>query len=228
MAARPGHALHLARHPRAHRLHPHAAGDAARVPGPDPAARTHGARGALRPGFAGIGRELRLPRERQVPRLPLRPPGPHGHPRGGRGRRLGRSARAPGGTHPGTRPGARLLHGRPRAAEPRDRQRVGQRHQVQPRRQHRALCNGLAPQPLGGQRARPGPGIPADLQSRLFEPFQRLHNHSHPSISGAGLGLALVHTVLQRHGGAIELDSAEGQGSEFRLVLPKGQEADAP
>lgn len=73
-----------------------------------------------------------------------------------------------------------------------------------------------------------GPGIPADLQSRLFEPFQRLHNHSHPSISGAGLGLALVHTVLQRHGGAIELDSAEGQGSEFRLVLPKGQEADAP
>jgi signal transduction histidine kinase len=72
-----------------------------------------------------------------------------------------------------------------------------------------------------------GPGIPAEQQSRLFEPFQRLHSHSHPSIAGAGLGLAFVHTVLERHGGAVELDSEEGHGTEFRLVLPRSPETDA-
>jgi signal transduction histidine kinase/CHASE2 domain-containing sensor protein len=68
-----------------------------------------------------------------------------------------------------------------------------------------------------------GPGIPRDKQTQLFEPFQRLHNTSHPSIDGAGLGLALVHTVIERHGGVIELESEEGQGAEFRLVLPRGR-----
>ncbi len=71
-----------------------------------------------------------------------------------------------------------------------------------------------------------GHGIPAEQQSRLFEPFQRLHSHSHPSVAGAGLGLALVHTVVQRHGGSIELESEEGAGSEFRLVLPRGHDAE--
>ena len=68
-----------------------------------------------------------------------------------------------------------------------------------------------------------GPGIPRDKQAQLFEPFQRLHSNSHPSIDGAGLGLALVHTVIERHGGTIELESEVGQGAEFRLVLPRGR-----
>ncbi len=65
-----------------------------------------------------------------------------------------------------------------------------------------------------------GPGIAPELQDRLFAPFQRLHDHSHPAIGGVGLGLALVHTVVQRHGGTLEVDSDAGQGAEFRLVLP--------
>jgi signal transduction histidine kinase len=65
-----------------------------------------------------------------------------------------------------------------------------------------------------------GPGIAPEQQRRLFEPFQRLHEHSHPSIDGIGLGLALVHTVVQRHGGALEVESEAGRGAEFRLVLP--------
>ena len=66
-----------------------------------------------------------------------------------------------------------------------------------------------------------GPGIAPELQSQLFAPFQRLHGSSHPSIGGVGLGLALVHTVVQRHGGALEVVSDTGRGAEFRLVLPQ-------
>ena len=66
-----------------------------------------------------------------------------------------------------------------------------------------------------------GPGIDPELQGQLFAPFQRLHEHSHPSVAGVGLGLALVHTVVQRHGGALEVDSSVGRGAEFRLVLPQ-------
>ena len=65
-----------------------------------------------------------------------------------------------------------------------------------------------------------GPGIDPAQQDRLFKPFSRLHDQTHPNISGVGLGLALVHTVVKRHGGSLELESAVGQGAEFRLVLP--------
>jgi CHASE2 domain-containing sensor protein/signal transduction histidine kinase len=65
-----------------------------------------------------------------------------------------------------------------------------------------------------------GPGIAPELQGQLFAPFQRLHDRSHPAISGVGLGLALVHTVVQRHGGKLEVDSDVGRGAEFRLLLP--------
>ena len=65
-----------------------------------------------------------------------------------------------------------------------------------------------------------GPGIDPAQQDRLFKPFSRLHDLTHPNISGVGLGLALVHTVVKRHGGSLEVESAEGQGAEFRLVLP--------
>ena len=66
-----------------------------------------------------------------------------------------------------------------------------------------------------------GPGIAPELQGRLFAPFQRLHDHSHPAVEGVGLGLALVHTVVLRHGGALEVDSDLGRGTEFRIVLPQ-------
>ncbi|KQO21387.1 histidine kinase [Acidovorax sp. Leaf76] len=64
-----------------------------------------------------------------------------------------------------------------------------------------------------------GPGIAPQMQGQLFAPFQRLHDRSHPAVSGVGLGLALVHTVVQRHGGTLEVDSDVGRGAEFRLVL---------
>ncbi len=69
-----------------------------------------------------------------------------------------------------------------------------------------------------------GPGIPVQLHADIFEPFKRLPQAggAHAQrVAGAGLGLAFVRTVMQRHGGSVQLDSAPGQGSSFRLLLPQ-------
>jgi signal transduction histidine kinase len=65
-----------------------------------------------------------------------------------------------------------------------------------------------------------GPGIPVELQSQLFQPFHRLNQKDYPDVHGVGLGLLLVRTVVQRHGGSIDIDSAEGAGCTVTLVLP--------
>lgn len=65
-----------------------------------------------------------------------------------------------------------------------------------------------------------GYGIaPAD-QVRIFERFARASGER-PRSEGAGLGLAIVKTMVERHGGTIELVSQVGVGSTFTLVLPK-------
>ncbi len=66
-----------------------------------------------------------------------------------------------------------------------------------------------------------GPGIAPELQSQLFQPFHRLHLDTHPEVHGVGLGLLLVRTVIHRHGGSVEIDSAVDAGSTVTLVLPK-------
>ncbi|MBS0340695.1 MAG: CHASE2 domain-containing protein [Proteobacteria bacterium] len=70
-----------------------------------------------------------------------------------------------------------------------------------------------------------GPGIAKELQSRLFQPFHRLHQDSHPEVHGVGLGLLLVRTTMQRHGGCVEIESEQGEGCTFILVLPKAAAA---
>ncbi|CAN7623811.1 ATP-binding protein [Variovorax sp. LjRoot175] len=62
-------------------------------------------------------------------------------------------------------------------------------------------------------------GIAEELRTQVFEPFVR--GSATANIDGAGLGLAFVKTVAQRHGGKALLDSALGRGSAFRLVLPR-------
>ena len=64
-----------------------------------------------------------------------------------------------------------------------------------------------------------GIGIPAEAQARLFEPFYRAGNVG-PTASGFGLGLYIVHEIVQRHGGRVAVASTAGQGTTFRVVLP--------
>ena len=67
-----------------------------------------------------------------------------------------------------------------------------------------------------------GVGIPRAEQSRLFREFSRLHEGEKP---GAGLGLAISQRVSRALGGAITLESEEGQGATFTLWLPVRGEA---
>jgi CheY-like chemotaxis protein/anti-sigma regulatory factor (Ser/Thr protein kinase) len=63
-----------------------------------------------------------------------------------------------------------------------------------------------------------GPGVPADQQRRVFEPFERLDNAG--NVPGAGLGLAIAASFLRAMGGAIELESRPGEGATFTVVVP--------
>ena len=65
-----------------------------------------------------------------------------------------------------------------------------------------------------------GIGIPDADRSRLFGRFARASNARRLGISGTGFGLFLSRTIVDLHGGQIEVESAEGTGSVFRVILP--------
>ncbi len=66
-----------------------------------------------------------------------------------------------------------------------------------------------------------GCGISAQAKKTIFAPFQQGSNSLSRSSEGCGLGLGIVRHVMKAHGGRVELDSAEGVGSRFRLYFPK-------
>jgi signal transduction histidine kinase len=65
-----------------------------------------------------------------------------------------------------------------------------------------------------------GVGIPRTEQHRIFEKFYRVEDALIHTTKGSGLGLALVQHIMDAHGGSVELISAPGEGSTFRLLLP--------
>ncbi|QDU69281.1 ATP-binding protein [Engelhardtia mirabilis] len=62
-----------------------------------------------------------------------------------------------------------------------------------------------------------GPGIPVQIQARVFDPFFTTRE------GGTGLGLATSNSIVKRHGGVIGLESASGRGTTFRILLPAAE-----
>src|SRR5207302_11518297 len=95
-----------------------------------------------------------------------------------------------------------------------------------------------AARPEGTQQVRfevadPGVGIGPDDRSHLFEPFFTGFDTMHHSSGeyqfckrGMGLGLCLVKTFVELHGGTVEVASTPGAGSTFAFVLPRRAQAE--
>jgi len=68
-----------------------------------------------------------------------------------------------------------------------------------------------------------GPGIPADVLPRIFDPFFTTKDVG----EGSGLGLSIVHGIVERHGGQIDVHSEPGQGrfSPFRSLVQASRAA---
>jgi two-component system phosphate regulon sensor histidine kinase PhoR len=66
-----------------------------------------------------------------------------------------------------------------------------------------------------------GAGIARGEHRRIFEKFYRIDDRLSRSREGSGLGLAIVKHIVRAHRGRIEVDSAPGRGSKFRIVLPR-------
>ncbi|HSV13361.1 MAG TPA: ATP-binding protein, partial [Tepidisphaeraceae bacterium] len=61
-----------------------------------------------------------------------------------------------------------------------------------------------------------GSGIPPDVRERIFDPFFTTKKQG----EGTGLGLSISYGIIQDHGGTIEVESKEGEGSRFTVTLP--------
>ena len=70
-----------------------------------------------------------------------------------------------------------------------------------------------------------GPGIPAAIQTTLFQPFVR---GPRETVNGSGLGLATVKRLVERHGGCVGVRPATGRGSLFWVELPTVGHITAP
>ena len=61
-----------------------------------------------------------------------------------------------------------------------------------------------------------GPGIPQKILDKIFQPFFT----TKPTGQGTGLGLSLSYDIVKAHGGELKVETKEGEGSEFIIILP--------
>ncbi|RIA84037.1 hypothetical protein C1645_832863 [Glomus cerebriforme] len=69
-----------------------------------------------------------------------------------------------------------------------------------------------------------GVGIPENEIPNLFQRFYRIESRQSRSHEGTGIGLALIHELITRHGGGIKCTSVVDQGTTFKIWLPTGHE----
>jgi signal transduction histidine kinase len=67
-----------------------------------------------------------------------------------------------------------------------------------------------------------GPGFAPEDADKLFEKYYRSVAERHRKVPGSGLGLYIVKTVCERHGGSVSARSEPGKGAEFEMVIPRG------
>jgi two-component system cell cycle sensor histidine kinase PleC len=65
-----------------------------------------------------------------------------------------------------------------------------------------------------------GIGIAAEDLSRLAQPFEQIETQHAKAQQGTGLGLALTKSLVEMHGGTLDLQSAPGQGTTVSFTLP--------
>ena len=76
--------------------------------------------------------------------------------------------------------------------------------------------------PTGGPRGAVisvsdnGPGIPPEIKDKIFQPFFT----TKPTGQGTGLGLSLSYDIVKAHGGEIKVETKEGEGTVFTIILP--------
>jgi signal transduction histidine kinase len=121
--------------------------------------------------------------------------------------------------------------------DPRDPWIVGDRFQIEQLLLNLVL-NALQAMPDGGtltlrtrrrgawelvEVADTGDGIPEAIRERIFDPFFTTRDVG----EGTGLGLAVSYNIVAAHGGGIEVETVEGEGSTFRILFP-GDDDEAP
>ncbi len=65
-----------------------------------------------------------------------------------------------------------------------------------------------------------GKGIPEGIVDKIFDPFFTTKDNDDLNNSGSGLGLAFCKKIIDEHKGSIEVDSSEGKGTNFKIILP--------
>ena len=79
------------------------------------------------------------------------------------------------------------------------------------------LSTGLVDERVEVAVADTGVGMPLEVREKVFDPF-----FTTKGPQGTGLGLSMTYGIISRHGGSIAVESEPGQGSVFRLSLPRG------
>ena len=68
-----------------------------------------------------------------------------------------------------------------------------------------------------------GPGIPAENRTQIFDRFTRLDDSRSTSSGGFGLGMSIMHAVVEAHGGTIALDDSPAGGLRIVIEVPVSQ-----